>query len=814
MKILTRLVLRYAGWLVLLGSLLAVAGTRYTIELYKTLRTDFQELLPLEARSMVDLKEISSRLLSIDSLGVLVFTQDSAAGKRFVKALALEMEKQPHSVVQSVEYKIDTELKFFQDRQALYMDLDDLKKVRTYLEDRIDYEKELYNPLNIFAENLIPEPSLDFLMMQKKYEGKSTTYTRFPDGYYATPDGKKRVVLVYKPGGTDMDVSIALQRATKEAIRKLNPKSYAPDLEIHLTGGIQDGIEEFESLIEDLEVSTAIVSVLVGIGMWLFFRNMRATLALLLSLLMGTLWTFGVAYFFVGSLNANSAFMGSIVIGNGINFGIIFLARYLEERRTNHSNSRAIRISMIHTATATWTAAAAAALSYGSLVMTSFRGFRQFGIIGLIGMMFCWMSAFTILPALLTLFDKISPLVKKGTLSAPSVVAESVARWIQKYARWIWALSLIATVVSMGTFKNLSKNVLETEFSKLRSRISIEQGSSYYSRYTDEIFQRYMSPLAFLPHTHQDALKIATALKEKQKLDGKDSLIASVQTLADFIPKNQLEKIATLREIQRLLPPKLLKRLAPEDKKRVDTLLSPASFIAIEQNNLPPLILSKFTEKDGTIGRLVLVEPPIWKHNWDGESLTGLVNTLRKISDEVRPGIPLAGILPITADIVTSVAHDGPLATTYALIAVIVLVVILFRNVEAIGLTLLALFMGMLWLSALILGFGLKINFFNFIVLPITFGIGVDYGVNIFHRFKEEKEAGILAVVKNTGGAVALCSFTTVVGYMSLLIANNQGFVSFGGLAVAGELTCVVAAVISLPAFLVLRAQKKEKSLR
>jgi predicted RND superfamily exporter protein len=101
-----------------------------------------------------------------------------------------------------------------------------------------------------------------------------------------------------------------------------------------------------------------------------------------------------------------------------------------------------------------------------------------------------------------------------------------------------------------------------------------------------------------------------------------------------------------------------------------------------------------------------------------------------------------------------------------------------------------------------ILIFREKINFLNFIALPITFGIGVDYGVNIFQRYRLEKSKGILPVLKHTGGAVMLASFTTVTGYGSLLIASNQAFVSFGKLAVLGELTCVFAAVVALPALI------------
>ena len=102
-----------------------------------------------------------------------------------------------------------------------------------------------------------------------------------------------------------------------------------------------------------------------------------------------------------------------------------------------------------------------------------------------------------------------------------------------------------------------------------------------------------------------------------------------------------------------------------------------------------------------------------------------------------------------------------------------------------------------------------KINFLNFIALPITFGIGVDYGVNVFQRYRQDGASNILQVIKETGGAVILASLTTIIGYSSLIIASNQAFVSFGNLAVFGEITCLIAAVISLPAYLVFRGYKE-----
>ncbi|OFZ56815.1 MAG: hypothetical protein A2428_00375 [Bdellovibrionales bacterium RIFOXYC1_FULL_54_43] len=806
----SRFILRRAGLVALVGTLTAFVGIYYSAQLYKNLRTDIEELLPSTARSVLDLNEVSRRLESIDNLAILVFSQDPAGSKRFVIDLAKRLQKLPKSTISSVEYKIDRELEFFRGRQPLYMELSDLIKVRDYIRDRIQYEKELYNPLNIFREEEIPEPKLNLLALRQKYESRTAAYARLPDGYYATPDGKLRTVLAYMPGKTSsIDQVHRLKAAVEKTIAELNPQSYAPDITIKYTGGVQDTLEEHAALIADLELSSILVLIVVTLAMLVFYRNVRATFALVFSLLMGTAWTFGISYFTVGYLNANSAFLGSIVVGNGINFGIILLARYMEERRNGRGNIRAVHLSICHTATATWTAALAAGLAYGSLILTGFRGFRQFGVIGLIGMILCWISAFTLLPAYLTLFDRLSPLVLAKTRAPRAFFSDAIARMVERFPGPIWIISLVITIASLATLVRFNPNIIETNLAKLRNKESMETGSGYLSKNLDEIFQRYLAPVVILPKSREDAIRIARLLKEKKAAEGKTSMIASVQTMDDFIPSQQHEKIKVLKEIRKILPPRLVMRLSDSDQKLVQTFLAETVFRPIRQEDLPPLILSKFTEKDGSIGKLVLVEPPLDNSIWEGERLIAFIQQLREAADSVAPGTPVAGTLGITSDMILSISRDGPRATAFALLAVVVLVVFLFRNVATIAQILFALGLGALWLGGIILGFGLKINFLNFIALPITFGIGVDYGVNIFQRYREEGGGNILRVIRNTGGAVGLCSFTTITGYTSLLIAGNQGFVSFGTLAVAGEITCLIAAVISLPAYLLLRSRRR-----
>ena len=43
--------------------------------------------------------------------------------------------------------------------------------------------------------------------------------------------------------------------------------------------------------------------------------------------------------------------------------------------------------------------AAVGSIAYGSLVITRFRGFNQFGVIGFVGMLLVWLSMIPVVPA-------------------------------------------------------------------------------------------------------------------------------------------------------------------------------------------------------------------------------------------------------------------------------------------------------------------------------------------------------------------------------------------------------------------------------
>ena len=132
---------------------------------------------------------------------------------------------------------------------------------------------------------------------------------------------------------------------------------------------------------------------------------------------------------------------------------------------------------------------------------------------------------------------------------------------------------------------------------------------------------------------------------------------------------------------------------------------------------------------------------------------------------------------------------------------------IFFRHVRTSVEVLGSLTVGVALMSGVAALLHLKINFFNFIVYPITFGIAVDYGANVAARVRERGR--VLEALAEVGPAVALCSWTSIIGYGSLLISANRALRSFGEYAMIGEVTTILTALVLLPALLIIAERQR-----
>jgi hypothetical protein len=278
-------------------------------------------------------------------------------------------------------------------------------------------------------------------------------------------------------------------------------------------------------------------------------------------------------------------------------------------------------------------------------------------------------------------------------------------------------------------------------------------------------------------------------------------------SIFNLIPEQQEEKLGLLNHIRaRLERVRALGKLSDEDWKAIEPYLPVKDIKPFGVDDLPERVARPFTERDGTRGRIVYVAPTEGKSVRDLRYLLQWANAYRTVelpSGEVIYG---SGRAVIFADMLSGVTEESPKAILFAAIMTAFVVVITFMRSKggwrATVLVLTALGMGLAWMGGILWYTGIKINFLNFIAIPITLGIGVDYSINLVHRWRVEGAGKLPTVVRETGGAIVLCSMTTILGYTALMQSVNAAVRSFGMVAVIGELTCITSVMVILPAIL------------
>jgi uncharacterized protein len=789
------------------------AGWRMA-RLYGELRPELDELLPPDSPAVRGAHTLRARAAGTQYLGVVVRGPTPGPPAAFAAELGARMGAFARSrpdLIAAVKSEVAAERAFLARRAALYLPLADLRTIADRLEARVSYEKARANPLFVSLDDDGGPPPVDFADIEARARGADPFAGRFPGDRLISADGLTAVVMIFfATAEAGAAALVPIVDRVKREVTALRSHPGAVALEVGYAGDVAIAVEELSALESDVTVSALLVLVGVVLSILLAFRVPRALPALALPLAIGTVWGFGLASFFVSSLGSSTAFLGSIVIGNGINPGIILLARYLEERRRGTPAPTAAAVATRTTWRGTLAAAIAAAAGYASLATTSFRGFNEFGVIASAGALTCWLATYVFLPRLLRFVDRgrdaaarspASPAVGPTVRLAAAIVTRNPGRTLAVSLALIGVAAICATRLDGGR--------IEYDMSKLRNRESRRTGEGYWGPQMDALLGRNFTAVAFMTETPAQAREVGAALARAMKKDPLSSVSSRLVTPDDLVPPDQASKRAELARVARLLTPGVRAALSDGDRAALDELLGAAGEGPVTPSELPELLARGLREKDGRFGRTLLMLQSLDATTWDGAVTIRAAAAVEEVARTVSPPAAVAGGFVVSANILDTLAREALPTTAAAFGAVALVVLVLFRGRRETLWTLAALLGGATLLAGVVVAFDIRINFLSFIAFPITFGIGVEYALNVIYRHRQDP-AALTAVVSGTGRAVALCSLTTIIGYGSLLLARNQALFSFGVLAVLGELCCVVVAVVALPAALAALARKRE----
>lgn len=793
-----------AAWLLIAGSVPFLAKLE--------LHSSWTSLLPTDKPSVVDLERVGRRVGGLTSLSIVVESQDLPAMQRFVTALVPRLER-IGPPVRAVDWNMSVYSDFVRAHRELYASVEDLEDVRDSLQDRLTYERGRANPFFVQLDDEVP-PDPRLVLERIETRASEAAGRRPPGGFYAHPDGTMLVVFIR--ADTSSGNAADLRRLTRDveaAVRAVGPANYAADLRVSYAGSVIDTREEHAAIEAELSQATGLSVVLVLALLWGFFRSARSMPIIGFALMVPVLMTFAYAQIAIGHLNTSTAFLGSIVVGNGVNPYVVWLARYYEERRRGLSLAESLAETHLGAWQGTLAASVAAALAYGSMIVTDFRGFHDFGVIGLVGMLLCWLGSALLLPAAVVVVERLRPLTAEAFASSKPWFGPLVTRLVFGSPGALLAGGLVLALASVGVSAlAIAKGPFELDFRKLRSESASATTSQTLGRRIKEIIGpgNSESNVYIVLDRREDVAPLRARLEDLR--DHHRAPWGNVRTLDDLLPKDQEAKILVLGEIREIL--EQYRRYADADLARTIDRYEPAEEIApLTLQDLPTETARLYSERDGTRGRIVVVSGKRGRSVWDGSYLVEWAKALRtvRLPDGSRP--PLAGTAPVFADMIESILEDGPKAALAALGVTILLLAFTFRSWRDQALTLGALLLGLLWMAGVMAAAGMKLNFLNFVAFPISCGVGADYGVNVMKRYVLDRAKGadeaIRAAIEDSGGAVILCSLTTIVGYSTLLISSNPALRSFGFAMSVSEVTCLAAALLVLPAALVVAMRRR-----
>ncbi len=800
-----------------------------------TLKTALGELLPENKESVIIAEKVNARLPAISTLGVVIEGSDNDGLKRYVDVLAGELRKIGPSLVGVVDEGVQESKKFFEERAFLYGDLELVEEIHDEIIER--YEYEVAKAAGTLLDEDDPPPPLTEESIRKRLKDRgkkkdgavAKAEKKYPDGYYLDEDAHYAVILVRTPiHAGDVENSNALQVRIRAAVESIDKAAFDPAIKVGFGGNLISSAETRKQIEGDLQhVGLWGVSLILGI-VFLYYLRFRTVIVMTLTVGIGAAWTFGLAYPLVGHLNSSTGFLFSIVVGNGLNSGIIYMARYLEARRETDV-PESIRIAHHETWLSTLTAAGAAAAAYGSLAVTDFRGFKHFGVIGGSGMLLCWAATYLFLPAMLVLSERIRPIKQPSGFVAS--VRGAFGRPFAFLARRLpVVVTLSALVLTAGASLLAYRYVVEDPMEYDMKRISndrVEHVGDWKRLGTliDRVVGRQgMDGIALATDRLEQVLPLAAELEKLRDAAPADHKpFKSVITIFSLLPKQQDEKLALVKDAYDTLKHAHDKGfMVDAEWKKIDKLLPRDRQTAIGITDLPDQVARHFTEKDGTRGRLVYITPQPGRSIWDGNYLIDWANAIRSTKLPDGSVVKGSGRTVIFADMIINVTEDAPKAIIASLLATLMIILLAFRGRA--GLWVMAsIIVGLVWTLGILMVFRsewpwgetgqfrlvpLKLNFLNFVAIPITIGVGADYAVNVMQRYRLAGGAIQRAVVE-TGGAVILCSLTTMLGYFALTLSINRAVQSFGVAAAAGELCCVLTGVLVLPAILVWRARRQ-----
>ncbi|NUP08523.1 MAG: MMPL family transporter [Polyangiaceae bacterium] len=624
--------------------------------------------------------------------------------------------------------------------------------------------------------------------------------TARPDGYFATPNGKAHLIVI-KPKGQALRGADA--KAFVESVEKLldAQRKEHPSLRIRLTGPHAIAASMERMLRRDLEWSGIASVVLASLAFALVFRRLRALVAILPPLALGTLWTGAVAASWPGGISAIAVAFTSIVVGVGFDTGVHVYAAVLDARREGIPAAEAARIARRRTARPVLVAATIAAVAFASLALSSVEALAQLGLLCATGEL---MTAI----AIVATTPEIAALLERGT--PPPVTKPAYTRFFsaltatRRRAAIAVGVCVLAGLSAIVSGVHISDSIVAVRPKKL-AELEVE----------DRIFELFGGKaqpwIVLVTDPDRDtAMARADAIAEALASD-RDN-VARVDALTSLLPAEatQRKRLAERDALDLGAKATALEKalgdvrfsVAPFEPYLESMRKAPSDVFSVDEALKGDLavVASRYLAEEGG-DHLVALHVQLTDADGARAELEQRVHGL-------DPHASITGYARLESDLHDALAHDMPRIGAVAGVLVAVLLAVSLRRLRDIVLALGVLVVGLGSLFGVVGALGVPLHLYSALVIPVLLGISVDEAMFLLHHGREEESSGsadgeddpIVRTIVREAPPVITTALTTSAGLLALVFANYEGLRDLGIMGAVGNAANLVVALLLVPA--------------
>jgi len=635
----------------------------------------------------------------------------------------------------------------------------------------------------------------------------------FSTGYYMDAD-RTVALLMVRPRGSSRDTAFVagLYREVAGIAAKVSGSSGADaGIQVGLAGEYASVAEATGVIWRDMVFSFLSSFVLVLVLVYAAYRPPAAVLcAFVLSLFAALSWTLLFAYLLYGGLNIVTSIVAAMLIGLYVDYLIIMYHRFNGEIRVGRSPLQALETTFSESGKALLSSSATSCVAFFSVVVTSFRGLHELGVVAGFGVLFCLLSSFLVMGSLLSWLAKVSP-ARVAAGRSGGVPTGWAERLVEGRSGTVVAVFSIFLFLSILGSARIRFDAGIEAIGPVDSKVEQVQ------RVIDEKFGRKGEPLFLVA-----------------RADGDRRLAADFDAL-DLQGERwrRAGRVETFSSPAMLVPP-------PRFQKESRRLLSDAGLPGRYDDAGLERAIRREMEKQGmvpgdglsayaagivhSLARDGAVDLPGYARSGDPRA-TYFFNgsrhaiaahlappggrwgrgALAAMKEDVRalgPDFALTGPPLIFEEIRSSIVWESTLATLIAFAANWIIVWLHFRRLRDTALVMLPVTAGSLLTVGAMGAMGIPFNFFNVAGIALLFGFGVDYGIYYMQSHRESPAGGAAEALRRTGGGIVLCALTTLASCGSIILSHYRGLASIGAVLCLGAVFCILSTVLLLPSMI------------